>query len=94
MPDMRPSLAREHAPGHVSLTTPCVPAHLPTHPPTHLPTCLPASAPQSVYLVMEPIKAARLRDHVEGVLRAELAAMGNSVAQLQVRAREDAGVLG
>ncbi|KAG2431966.1 hypothetical protein HYH02_013182 [Chlamydomonas schloesseri] len=37
----------------------------------------------SVYLVMEPIKAARLRDHVEGVLRTELAAVRSSVGQLQ-----------
>ncbi|KAG2445522.1 hypothetical protein HXX76_000137 [Chlamydomonas incerta] len=37
----------------------------------------------SVYLVMEPIKAARLRDHVTGVLRAELSGLRSSVGQLQ-----------
>ncbi|GIL61212.1 hypothetical protein Vafri_15612 [Volvox africanus] len=37
----------------------------------------------SVYLIMEPIKAQRLRDHVEDVLRVELASIRESIASLK-----------
>ncbi|KAG2498541.1 hypothetical protein HYH03_003292 [Edaphochlamys debaryana] len=44
----------------------------------------------SIYLVMEPMKARRLRSHVESVLRAELGQITAGVAQLRAEAQEAA----
>ncbi len=55
----------------------------------HLP-CRCAGPPQSVYLVMEPIKARRLRTHVEGVMRQEVANMRSALGSLETAVRAQA----